>query len=412
MQWIIVGLLVIVYLFQLLLGVLNHQRQHLPLPENVKDIYDTEAYRKWRLYQGEQFRYQITIHSFRLILIIAFLLFGVFAFFQTLSESWANGVIVQTLIFLGLYQLIVFVLSIPFKYYFQFVIEERYGFNKTTIRTFVSDTIKALILTIVLGGGIIALLNWIYLLFETRLVGFIAVSWVVLMVIILIFAYLSTRVFVKIFNKLEPIEEGPLKVKIEALAEEVGYKIRGIYVMDASKRSTKLNAFFSGFGKNKEVVLFDTLVEKLSEEEVLSVLAHELGHAVNKDVVKLLIQQAIMFAFYAIIIALVLSSDALAQAFGLTQATFGFSIVLFMILVSPLDILFGIPSNMISRKFEYKADAFSAKYVDKKHMISALKVLTNENFADLNPHPLYVLMYYSHPPIADRITALSKLASL
>ena len=412
MQWIVVSILVIVYVFKLVLGIINHRQQDLPLPSNVDDIYDQEAYQKWRKYQGEIFRYEITIHTAKLVLIIAFLLLGVFAAFQELSEQWTNSIIIQTLIFLGLYQFIVFVLTVPFRYYYQFVIEERYGFNKTTPKTFVGDTIKAFVLITVLGGGIIALLNWIYLMFENQIVVFIAVAWVVLMVVILVFAYLNTRVFVKIFNKLEPIEEGPLKEKIEALAAKVGYKIRGIYIMDASKRSTKLNAFFSGFGKNKEVVLFDTLVEKLSDDEVLSVLAHELGHAVHKDITKLLIQQAIMFAVYGAIIAVLLQSDNLAQAFGLTGATFGFSVILFGILVSPIDVLVSIPSNMISRKFEYKADAFSAKYVDKEHMISALKVLTNENFADLNPHPLYVLIYYSHPPIADRINALSKLASL
>ncbi len=409
MEWIIVGIVILVYVFQLFLGFINYRQSNLPIPENVKDIYDVDAYQKWRKYQAEVFRFKLIVKTVKFFLLIAFLMFGVFALFQEWSEQWTNSVILQTLLFLGLYQFIVFMISIPFNYYSQFVIEDKFGFNKTSLRTFVSDTVKALLLIIVLGGGVLALLNWVYLVFETRIFGFIAVSWVVLMALILIFSYLNTRVFVKLFNKLTPVEDGELKEKIENLAKEVGYKIRGIYIMDASKRSTKLNAFFSGFGKNKEVVLFDTLVDKLSDEEVLSVLAHELGHAVNKDVTKLLIQQAFMFAVYGVMIAAILQSDALAQAFGLTNATFGFSIILFMIFLSPLDLILSIPSNMISRRFEFNADAFSAKYVDKKHMISALKVLTNENFSDLNPHPLYVLMYYTHPPISDRIAALKQL---
>ena len=406
----VISVVVLVYLFELFLGIKNYLQKDLPLPDNVKGIYDEEAYSNWRKYRAEVFRFGLIVDAVQFVILLSLLVLGGFAYLFESVSSLTDSSLLQTLFFLGIYQGVMMIVSLPFKYYAQFSIEERYGFNKMTQKTFISDTLKAFILGALFGGGIIALLHTVYVTFEDSIVLFVGVSWVVLMAIILIMSYLYTRVFIKIFNKLSPIEEGSLKEKINELAERVGYKIRGIYTMDASKRSTKLNAFFSGFGKNKEVVLFDTLIEKLSEEEVLAVLAHELGHAVHKDVTKLMVGQAIMFAVYASLIAVVLSSDTLAIAFGLKEATFGFSIILFMILITPVNIVLGLPIHYVSRKFEYKADAFSAKYVNHETMISALKVLVNENYADLNPHPLYVFVYYTHPAPSKRLKALSDLA--
>ena len=405
----VISVIFLVYLFELFLGIKNYLQKDVPLPNNVKDIYDEAAYSNWRKYSAEVFRFGLIVDAVQFVILLGLLVLGGFAYLFDLASSFTENSLLQTLIFLGIYYGVMMIIAIPFKYYAQFSIEERYGFNKMTKKVFISDTLKGFIVGAIFGGGIMALLHTVYITFEDSIILFVGVSWVVLMTIILVMSYLYTRVFIKIFNKLSPIEEGSLKEKINELAERVGYKIRGIYTMDASKRSTKLNAFFSGFGKNKEVVLFDTLIEKLSEEEVLAVLAHELGHAVHKDVTKLMVGQAIMFAVYAALIAVVLSSDALAIAFGLKEATFGFSIILFMILITPVNIVLGLPIHYVSRKFEYKADAFSAKYVDSAIMISALKVLVNENYADLNPHPLYEFIYYTHPAPSKRLQALSNL---
>ena len=199
-----------------------------------------------------------------------------------------------------------------------------------------------------------------------------------------------------------------MRDKIRALAEKVGFNVKAISVMDASKRSTKLNAFFSGLGKTREVVLFDTLVEKLEEEEILSVLAHELGHAVHKDVPRMLGLQIAMFGLYAVVIGFILQSVALAQAFGLSGVHLGFSLILFSILISPLELILTFPLNYISRKAEYAADGFATEYVGKESTMSAFKVLAQENLANLTPHPLYVLMHYSHPTIPQRLEAISQ----
>jgi STE24 endopeptidase len=408
MAYLVIGIIVGIYLLELGLSLLNNGQKNQPIPAVVSDVYDEDAYKNWRAYQAEVFKIQFSSRTLSVLLIIVFLLTGVFGLFEEVSRNISESTILQTLIFIGFYMGIFFVLNIPIKYYFQFVIEEKYGFNKTTIKTFLLDQLKALLLTVVLLGGIIALLNLVYLRFDDNLLTFIGLSWLILMTVLLVFAYLNTRVFVKIFNKLTPLEDGDLKTKIETLVKEIGFKVRGIYIMDASKRSTKLNAFFSGFGKNKEIVLFDTLVDKLNDEEILAVLAHEFGHAVHKDVTKIMVQQAVIFAIFGAMITAILLWNDLATTFGLTEMTFGFALIMLMVLFSPLNFILGIGANYLSRKAEYKADAFSAKYVDKKHMVSALKGLAKENYSDLNPHKWYAFVYYSHPEMALRINAILK----
>jgi STE24 endopeptidase len=408
MAYLVIGIIVGIYLLELGLSLLNNGQKNQPIPAVVSDVYDEDAYKNWRAYQAEVFKIQFSSRTLSVLLIIVFLLTGVFGLFEEVSRNISESTVLQTLIFIGFYMGIFFVLNIPIKYYFQFVIEEKYGFNKTTIKTFLLDQLKALLLTVVLLGGIIALLNSVYLRFDDNLLTFIGLSWLILMTVLLVFAYLNTRVFVKIFNKLTPLEDGDLKTKIETLVKEIGFKVRGIYIMDASKRSTKLNAFFSGFGKNKEIVLFDTLVDKLNDEEILAVLAHEFGHAVHKDVTKIMVQQAVIFAIFGAMITAILLWNDLATTFGLTEMTFGFALIMLMVLFSPLNFILGIGANYLSRKAEYKADAFSAKYVDKKHMVSALKGLAKENYSDLNPHKWYAFVYYSHPEMALRINAILK----
>ena len=232
-------------------------------------------------------------------------------------------------------------------------------------------------------------------------------AWLILTIVMVILFVLNTKVFVKIFNKLTPLPDGELRSQINILAEKVGFNVKAISVMDASKRSTKLNAFFSGLGKTREVVLYDTLIEKLDDQEILSVLAHELGHAVHKDVTRMLGLQIVLFGLYAVVIGFILQSASLAQAFGLSGVHLGFSLILFSILISPLELILSIPINFISRKAEYAADAFAAKLVGKDSTMNAFKVLAQENLANLTPHPVYVWVHYSHPTIPQRLEAIS-----
>jgi STE24 endopeptidase len=336
---------------------------------------------------------------------VLLLVLGVFGAIETFVVGISSSSLLQTLFFLFIYFLITFLLGIPFSYYDIFKIEEAFGFNKVTKKLFVLDKIKSLILTIVFGGGIISLLFVIFDALKENIWNFVIGAYVVIFLVMLVL-FLFNGLFVRLFNKLTLLEEGSLKTKIDALALKLGFEVKRIYVMDGSKRSTKLNAFFSGLGKTKEVVLFDTLIEKSSEDQILAVLAHELGHATHKDTLKLLFQQLFVIGIYVAILGFILSTVELHTAFYLSSINFGFAIILMAILLSPVNTFIGLISNYISRQFEYKADAFAAKHTSKDAMISALKVLVVENFANLTPHPLYVKLYYNHPTISERIASV------
>lgn len=408
MRIIVIGIIIGVFIIESILGWLNNQNKTQPLPKNVQDIYDEEKYQKWRNYQSEGYILGVISQVISLVLLLTFLLLDGFSLLETYAKDIFTNELFMNAFFIGVYFGLSAFLHLPLKVYRTFVIEAKYGFNKTTKKTFIIDRIKALILTILFGGGLVILLNQLFRTFESNILLFMGVSWAALMTIILIFSYLNTRVFVKIFNRLTPLEEGELKDYIETLVKRIGFKVRGIYIMDASKRSTKLNAFFSGFGKNKEIVLFDTLVEKLSKEEIGAVLAHEFGHAVHKDVTRMMIQQAIIFAIYTVTIGSVLTFDSLATAFNLDEMIFGFGLIMVFILLEPISFVVSIVTNVLSRKAEYKADHFSGKFVDKTHMITALKVLASENFSNLNPHKAYAFVYYSHPDMSNRLRAISE----
>lgn len=405
---IVIGLVALMYIIDLVIALVNYNHRNQPIPEIAKDIYDQEKYQKWLSYFMETHRFQVIVKTLSTVFLLVLLGFGFFGFLEKLTVSWFSHPILQTLAFLGVFFLINMLISLPFDYYATFVIEEKYGFNKTTRKTFFVDLLKSLLLAAVLGGGLVALLNAIYLEFANNLWFFVLYAWLILTIVMIILFVLNTKVFVKIFNKLTPLPEGELREKIYSLAEKVGFNVKAISVMDASKRSTKLNAFFSGLGKTREVVLYDTLVEKLDDEEILSVLAHELGHAVHKDIPRMLALQIAMFGLYAVVIGFILQSDALAQAFGLSGVHLGFGLLLFSILMAPLDLLISLPVNAISRKAEYAADAFAAKYAGKVSTMNALKMLAQENLANLTPHPVYVKVHYNHPTIPQRLEAIQQ----
>jgi STE24 endopeptidase len=256
--------------------------------------------------------------------------------------------------------------------------------------------------------GLLSAISALYQAFIDNIMFMILGAWLVLVFITLLIAYLNTKVFVKIFNKLTPLPDGELKDRIIELSHQVGFHIKGISIMDASKRSTKLNAFFSGMGKTREVVLFDTLKDKLIDDEILAVLAHEFGHMVHKDIPKMMIQRSLVYLVFAVMLAGILSIDELFIHFNMPIGFLGFGIILLTILYEPIGLRMSMITNYLSRKAEYKADAFSCKLMDKKYMLSALRKLVKENFSNLNPHPLYEKIHYSHPKIADRLSAIEK----
>lgn len=405
MQWMIIGLLVVIYLFETVIARLNQRNSLKPIPQAVQDVYDDDRYQKWLTYSLESHKFSLVLQGLSLVVMVILLL-GPFARLVAWTLGWSTNSVLQSLYFLGVYQTLMLFLTIPFQVYRTFSIEERHGFNRTNTKTFIRDLVVSYVVTIVLGGLILGGINALYLKFSANFWTFIITTWLVLSVIMLLAVAFLGKLFLRLFNKFTPLPEGTLRTRIEKLASTLGFSVKSILVMDASKRSTKSNAAFTGIGKTKEVILFDTLLEKMSDDEIMAVLAHELGHAMHKDTWRLLSQQIAVVALYAAGIGLVLQSPSLFTSFGLPGVHFGFSMVLFSILLEPIALLLGIPLNAISRKAEYKADQFSARHTNAKWMISALKVLSRENLVNLNPHPLSVLLYYSHPAMNERIKAL------
>lgn len=403
---LVISLLVGVFGFNLWMSILNYKNRTAPIPEIVSDVYDKEEYNKWLEYNMENYRFGLIQSIFDIVINLILLLSGLLVLFKDISEGISGILDIQILIFFGIYFLISFFFGLFFSYYSKFSIEERYGFNKSTKKTFIIDKIKSLILTIVFGGGLIFLLSTLFYRLED---WFFISAWASLVAIMLFVSMFYVKLIVPMFNKLTPLEDGELKEKINKFGTEVGYEVTKISVIDASKRSTKLNAYFSGLGKMKQVVLYDTLIEKMSPDEIVAVLAHEIGHSKHKHIYTGIIQSVLMISINLGVLLFTLKSPVLSTAFGFDDVHFGFGIIVFSILLSPVSILLGAISSGISRKHEYQADKYAVDHGFKGPMMSALKVLSKENFSNLTPHPIYVKLTYSHPPIASRLEAIEKI---
>lgn len=403
----IIVLITLLFSFKLALSILNYRHRTQPIPENVKSVYDKNAYAKWLEYSMANFRLSLFEKSFHFILLIVLLLSGFFGFLEETTDSWFNGgTIHATLAFLGIYFLIRMITDLPFNYYKTFVIEERFGFNRQTTKGFAIDRAKSLILVVFLGGGLVTLLMVLYREFSNM---FFLYAWLALVIIMFFVFILVTKVFIRLFNRLEPLEEGELREAIVSFVNDSGYRIKSISKMDASKRSTKLNAFFSGMGRFKEIVLFDTLIDKLSTDEIVAVLAHEIAHGKNKDTIRAFLLQIFMLGIYALVIGWTVSSDAIATDFGLSGAHFGFGLLLFSIIIGPIQLIISPLTSHLSRIAEYKADRYSAMQGYKSAMQRALIKLARENFSNLTPHPLFVFFYYDHPTISNRLRSIDAL---
>lgn len=410
MNWIIIGIIVLMSLIELVLDGLNYRHRNMPIPENVKNILDADEYQKSLDYTMEKTRFGVVGTVTKTLVIVALLSFGFFAWLETFAQGFKEIVLIQTLIFLLVYFVINRILFLPFSYYRNFVIEEKFGFNKMTKKLFVTDFLKSLLLTVLIGGALISALVLIYLLFIDIIPLFIGFVFI-LITVFMIGAFALQGWFVRKFNDLTPLEEGTLRTRINELAANLGFSVERIFVMDGSKRSKHANAYFTGLGKKREIVLFDTLIDQLSEDEVVSVMAHELGHATHKDAIKLLLRSLIQIAFYALAIGLLLTQEIFFTSFGLSGIQFGFALILLLLLIEPIDLLFGIYINAFSRGIEYKADAFAAKHTSKEVMIGALKKFIKESFENMTPHPLYVMVYYNHPSVSERIASLTNSSS-
>lgn len=405
MKLVVLLIIMVVFIFDTTISVLNYRNRKALMPESVEDIYDPEKYQTWLKYNMANFKFGMITSVLSTLLLLLFLSFNFFGWLEGAVNGLTASLTLQTLLFMFVFYVISLLINLPLKYYRIFKIEASFGFNKMTPKLFWIDTLKGLILTIVLGGSLIALLHFIFRQFEDNMLWFMLFSYFAL-AIILVLIYFLQKYFMRWFNKIEPMADSPLKSEIDTLGAKLGFEVKKIFVLDASKRSTKLNAYFSGLGKQKEVVLFDTLIEKMSSEEILAVLAHELGHATHKDTTKGLFRTLLLLLVYVGLLTFILLTPSLFTAFGLSGVHFGFTIILMMVLLEPVEIPISIYMNYASRKAEFKADDFAAKNTSKEAMVSALKKLTIENFANLTPHPLYVFIHYSHPPISQRIESI------
>ena len=401
-------LLVIIFMFGVntLLSALNYKNRNKPIPKNVSDVYDQKDYEQWLAYTMENHRVAMVSRVVNTLLIVLLLVTGAFPVIAKSLEAFTDDTTLQSLLFLAVYGGMLYLANLGFSLYSTFNIEERYGFNTTSPATFIGDQFRMLLLSVVLGGPLLYLIIYLY-----EVMGSISLvySWFIILIFSLTMNLLYTRIFIRLFNKLTPLPEGELRYKTTNLAMKLGYEVRKISVMDASKRSTRLNAFFTGFGRFKDIILFDTLVEKCSPDEVTSVLAHEIGHAKNRDVLKNMIVSALQMAFMLWLLSLFLALPDLYSSFGFEGIHYGFVIIVYSIFMEVFSLIVDIPVSAMSRRAEYRADACAAEAGYGDAMISALKLLGKENFANLTPHPLVVTMTYSHPTISQRIEALMTL---
>lgn len=401
---LIIAFVLLEFAVSSVLSWLNSKWMTHPVPKVLEGLYDEEKYRKQQEYTRANRRLGWIERCMTLAITLVVLLTGVLGWLDSLTAKWSHGLVIQLLIFFGIYAVVSAIISLPFSYYDTFVIEERFGFNKTTRKTFWLDTLKSFLLMLVLGG---VLLSVVYLLYSYIGTSFWLWATLVCAVFIIFFSLFYSNLIVPLFNKQKPLEQGELRTAIEEAAGEMGFSIKDIYVMDGSKHSTKANAYFTGFGMKKRVVLFDTLIEQLSTDEIVAVLTHELGHYKHRDTIKNTIMSIVMVAVNLWVFSLLVDNPELSHALGGTRDhSFALSLIAFSLLFSPIDLVLDPIINGISRRCEYRADAFASRYGHGEALISGLKKLSANTLSNLTPHPAVVWMDYSHPTLAQRIEAI------
>ena len=402
---VLIAVLIFGYVLERILDSLNLKYTLPELPEELSGIFDEEEYRKSQLYKRDNTRFSFLTSTLSLALMLLVFFLGGFGWIDGLIADKTTHYIVHVLIFFGIFALLSDLFSTPFELYVTFVLEERYGFNRTTAKTFILDKLKGWLIGALIGGGLLALITWIYML-TGKWFWLIALG--VFTLVSLFFMMFYSNLIVPLFNKQTPLEEGSLRGKIEDFAGKAGFKLDNIYVMDGSKRSSKANAYFTGLGPKKRIVLFDTLIEDLEEEEIVAVLAHEVGHYKKKHSITGLVlatlQSAVMLYLFSVFVGL----DSFAVALGGVEASFHLGLVAFSVLYAPISMLVGLGTNALSRHNEYQADNYAREKYEAESLISSLKKLTKNNLSNLTPHPVYVFFHYSHPPLLQRIRTLRK----
>ncbi len=403
--WIILSALAAGFILELVADYLNVKNISGALPKEFKDVFSDEDYGKSQVYLKERTKFGLISSTFGLAALLVFWLAGGFPFVDSLARSISDFEIIRGLIFIGILLAANWIITLPFGLYSTFVIEEKYGFNKTTAKTYALDLLKSLALTGLLGAPIFGLILFILGSFgeEAWIYG-----WVFASLISIVVGWLAPTVIMPIFNKFEPLEEGELRNKIFKMADKAEFPLKNVFVMDGSKRSTKSNAFFTGFGRNKRIALFDTLIEKRTDEEIVAVLAHEIGHYKKKHILVGMIIGILHLGVLFFLLSVFLYEPKLYEAFFMVSTPIYAGLVFFGALYSPVETVLSIAMNAVSRKNERQADRFAAELLaDPEYLSSALKNLSADNLSNLRPHPFYVILNYSHPPVLERIRYLN-----
>ena len=393
------------FVFSSILEYLNSKNWKDSVPDTLKDFYKESDYKKAKSYKLDRDKVSLISSLISTTLTIIFIFSGFYGKVSDYSLYYFDNLFLQSAGFFLFFLLISTIISLPISYYSIFTIEEKYGFNKSTLSTFIKDKIKGLIISLLIGGFILYISIQLYNFFEAN---FWLWLWVFLSAIIIFTNMFYTTLIVPIFNKLSPLEEGSLKNKIEKYSKKIGYSLDKIFVIDGSKRSSKANAFFSGLGPKKTIALFDTLIDKHEEDELVAVLAHEVGHYKKNHIKQGLVLSISQVGIICYILQLCLNEPNLSLALGGLESSFHLSLIAFSFLFSPLSIIIGIGMNIFSRKNEYEADKYAKETYNGESLKNALKKLSSDSLTNLYPHPLYVFVHYSHPPLLKRLEALDR----
>lgn len=401
--YLVLFVIILNFLINKFLDFLNASHYNKPIPNKLKDIYEESEYMKSRRYEHKNFKFSLVSSSISFIATLAFIILKGPLALNTLVGGITTNVIFQSLFFFGIIGFLSLLINLPFAYYYTFVIEEKFGFNKTTLKMFFLDKLKSLLISCVVGGLILYAVIYLYTIFNEN---FWIYAWITIAGFMLFMNMFYAKLIVPLFNKQTPLEEGDLKTQIFNYCKKVNFSLSNVFVIDGSKRSTKANAYFSGLGKTKQITLYDTLIKDLTEKEIVAVLAHEVGHYKKKHILYNLFISVFFLSVFFYLMSLFLNYKVVSQAFDVSNHSFHIGVFVFTLLYFPFEFIKSIILNYISRLFEYQADRYAKETYGKADLINALKKLSKKNLSNLTPHPRYVEVYYSHPTLLQRIISL------
>tara|TARA_R110001632_G_scaffold36869_3_gene93117 strand:+ start:1836 stop:3068 length:1233 start_codon:yes stop_codon:yes gene_type:complete len=403
--YIFIAIIVSSFILDQILDSLNTKHFDDAIPEELNDVYDKDEYKKSQAYKKTNNRFGNLTSIFSILLTLGFFFLDGFSIVDTFARTYSDNSILVALLFFGIIMIGSDILTTPFSYYKTFVIEEKFGFNKTSKKTFLFDKLKGWLMSAIVGGGVLAIIIWFY---ELTGKDFWIYAWILVAVFSLLMNLFYSKLIVPLFNKQTPLEDGELKDSITTYATSVGFKLNNIFVIDGSKRSTKANAYFSGFGSQKRITLFDTLINDLTTDEIVAVLAHEVGHYKRKHIIFNLIASILLTGVTLFILSLFINTPILSEALGISIPSFHIGLIAFGILYSPISEVTGLFMNYMSRKFEYQADNFAKETFAGEPLITSLKKLSKNSLSNLTPHPAYVFVHYSHPTLLQRVKNLKQ----